>query len=141
MNWEWGVSDALAAIAVVVSVFAYLGSRKQARRSADAAERAVALAEAEAARPDVSWSLDYNRGTQFVLTNTGRHPAYNVLIDLPGMVGRGEMQHDVVEPGSGVSFLATSSWNSASRVELSWSPSADDTGRRERRQIPLPPRS
>jgi hypothetical protein len=107
----------MAVASFVISVLAFLVagaalwySHRQAvaaERSADADQRSITLAEAEAAKYAPPWDLRWEAGDTYLLTNGSDEPTLEVKLDLGDIpVARGELEHTRIGPGSAVKFLA-----------------------------------
>jgi hypothetical protein len=116
----------ISILALLVAGAAVWYSHRQtaaAERSADAEERAVALAEIEAAKYAPPWTLRWNSGDTYLLTNGSDEPTYNVKIGIDGIpVTRGELTHERIGPGSAVKFMAARAMTTVNdTVTITWS--------------------
>lgn len=116
----------ISILALLVSGAAIWYSHRQtaaAERSADAEERSVALSEIEAAKYAPPWTLRWNAGDTYLLTNGSDENTFNVKIDIAGNpITRGELTHARIGPGSAVKFLAA---GTTSTVTVRWSRDPD----------------
>lgn len=113
-------------VAFIVSVLALAtagASVVYTRRQAVVAEKALSLAEQEAARYPAPWSLRWVKGDTYGLTNGGDQPVYDVELELPpNSVTRGEIRRvDRLSAGSTHTFLVGLTMGSPHRdVTVTW---------------------
>jgi len=81
-------------------------SAAAAIRSAAADERAIELAEIEAAKYSPPWVLRWEAGDVYLLINDSDEAAHDVVIDLADLrVATGALTHDRIGPGSAISLM------------------------------------
>lgn len=123
----------MAIASFVISVLAFLAagtavwySHRQAvaaEASADADQRAISLAEAEAAKYSPPWVLQWEAGSAYLLTNTGDEPVFDVKIDRGSgaNVVDGQLEHERIGPRSAVRFLVFRAFGSEDHpVVVTW---------------------
>lgn len=107
----------MAIASFVISLLAFLiagaalwYSHRQAvaaERSADADQRSIALAEAQAAKYAPPWVLRLEKSNLFLLVNDSDEPVFDVRLDLGDInTGDSDLAHARIGPGSAVRFLA-----------------------------------
>ncbi|QAY70002.1 hypothetical protein [Xylanimonas protaetiae] len=115
----------ISVLALGVAAWALLYSHRQAvaaERSADADERAVALAEAQAERYAPPWALQWENGDAYVLTNESDEAAHDVRIDLADLqLLRGELEHAQIGPRSGMKLIVVRTWGTDDTATVTWS--------------------
>lgn len=84
--------------------------------------------------------MEHFQNDGYLLTNEGRSPAYDVLVEIPKTVLGTVPPVAVVEPDGFVKFVATRIMNTGDdTVTVSWS-DRPGSGERPRWSRPLPPR-
>lgn len=128
-------SIAIAALALLLSVATFVVSRRDTRRSAASADRAVTAAEESAAAanrsadaveaqlkpstpPAVAFVVEQLSKTQYVLRNVGHSTAHGVSIEeFPGLAGAPPAAV-TLDPGQGTSFLIMHAMGAVAPTEI-----------------------
>lgn len=161
---EW-ITSTVAVLALVVSVLAVKFTRDQrdsardairvaqdaaesSRRQADAAERSLAIVQAE--RDEILASraqqhvfrLSFFDGQRFSLTNTSAEDKFDVRVTLPPHVARepGDIAWGVIRAGAAETFLCgrTEATPAAPKVKIAWTAPDEPFGVAGEEQL-LPP--
>lgn len=77
--------------------------------------------ERDSGTPGVVWTLDHFSGDAYILRNAGRAPAYDVRITTGDLIGRGELEHQEVEPDDQIKLVLVRSMATADdTITVSW---------------------
>ncbi|MFD6140557.1 hypothetical protein [Promicromonospora sp. NPDC060271] len=121
----------MAVASFVISVLAFLAagtalwySHRQAvaaERSADADQRSVALAEAEAAKYAPPWSVRSEGRDALLLANDSDEPAHDVTIDLGDISVHGDLAYSRIGPGSAIRLFTFRSFGTQTdTITVKW---------------------
>lgn len=104
-------------------------------------ERGIAATVVPVAEPKrVRWSLGHHQNDAYILTNIGTSPAFDVRVTAdPTMLTRRLPSAATIQPGEGVTFVATATMGTRDRtITVEWSSAEGDVT--ESWRYPLPPR-
>ncbi len=142
--------------ALTLSVVTFFTSRRDAGKSAAAADRSaraaedattvareqLALVKAEAERYVPPWRLTWSHKSVYALVNDGGATEYGVMVQANDAVGRVDAPDPTdVHPGSHVQFMAATAWQSKPEtITVRWWRAPSHDGEPLEWTCPLPPK-